>query len=121
MVFVAGLDQAPVQAQAALPTPAYGQWYDDGPGCASTRPARAKGRLVMRLWYCEADEQAAMPLVMAWNPSARAYVHPATGITLAFPRRGQILVTTPRPLEGELGDKIFLAELRRIFNLAEQQ
>jgi hypothetical protein len=49
MVFVVGLGQAPLQAQAAIPTPAYGQWYDDGPGCASTRPARAKGKLMLRL------------------------------------------------------------------------
>jgi hypothetical protein len=49
-----------------------------------------------------------MPLVLVWNPSARAYVHPATGITLAFPRRGQILVTTPRPIEGELATKSIL-------------
>jgi hypothetical protein len=120
MAIMAGIAQVPVRAQAAMPAPAYGQWYDEGPGCASTRPARAKGRVVLRLWYCEAGEEAAMPLAMAWNAAARAYVHPATGIRLAFPRRGQILVTTPRPLEGALGDKVYLAELKRLFNLTSK-
>jgi hypothetical protein len=120
MAIMAGIAQAPVRAQAAMPAPAYGQWYDEGPGCASTRPARAKGRVLLRLWYCEAGEEAAMPLAMAWNAAARAYVHPATGIRLTFPRRGQILVTTPRPLEGELGDKVYLAELKRLFNLTSK-
>ena len=96
-------------AQPAAATPPTGQWYDGGPGCASTRPGRA-GTITLRIWYCEAGERAADPLTLRYDSKSGGFVHASTGIRLRLLSRTKIRITAPPRMEQAIDGSIYIAD-----------
>ena len=87
----------------------HGRWYDGGPGCASISRGDIGRGIVVRMWYCEADEGSATAVAMDFDNTVSAFVHEESGLVLR-PVGNKIQMLSKEGMRISFGDGVYLSE-----------
>ncbi len=91
------------------------RWYDQGPGCASISKSARETGVVLRAWYCEADESSARKIVMDYDRTVGMFVHEETGLLLIVNSTKQITLLARGKIADRLGDKFYISEEKAVY------
>lgn len=124
LFLVCGLANAPVEAIAKTTAPRsaqigvdslIGDWEDGGPACASIRRGRNASSIVLRAWYCEADESSATPITLE-RLGDRVFSHRATDLNVVVLSGRMMQIDAGPRISKQLGDGLYVTEAGRIYN-----
>lgn len=110
----------PPQAPASAPTRPIsnqiaGNWYDGGPGCLQIQTTRNPRTIAIKAFYCEATQAAAQTILLDYDDTVGAFVDELTGLKLEEISDSEIEIVASEQILRQLGDGIYLAEVRRRF------